>query len=74
VIQRLLLDGIHAESSAAAVSREDHLIAFTLTDKTKAALTIPQLAVTRAKVALHPAILKQVPPASGDCSSTMHLH
>ena len=61
VIERLLLDRIHAESAGSPVGRQDNLTVLTGADETEAALTFPKGAEARADVALDPAVLEPVP-------------
>src|SRR4030095_7180207 len=66
VIERLLLDGIDAEAAGAAVAREHDRIALARAHEAEPALTLTQLAGTRADVALHTSVLEEVPVACGE--------
>src|SRR5262249_17748628 len=66
VVQRLLLDGVDAEATGAAVGGQHDLIVLAGADEAEAALPLVQLAVTRAQVALDAAVVGAVPVASGD--------
>jgi hypothetical protein len=61
MIQWFFLDWVNAEAGAAPVSGEYYDIADPATHEAGAALTIAQLAVARAQVALDASIIKQVP-------------
>ena len=65
MVERLFLDRIDAKAGRAAIGGQLHGAIDHLADETGAALAFVQLAVARAKVALHTAIGQGVPPASG---------
>jgi hypothetical protein len=65
VIERLFLDGIDAKSGRPAISGEHHLVIHALTHKTRSALSFVQPTIARAQIALHSAIVEQVPPTAG---------
>ena len=61
VVERLLLDRVDAVATRAAVCRQHHLIAGPASHETHPALTVPQLARSRAHVALDAAVVELVP-------------
>ena len=69
MIERFLLDRVDAKARRATVGGEHHLAAVVAAHEAGAALTVVQLAVTRAEVALEvrwlAAVLEGVPPAGG---------
>ena len=66
MVERFLFDRVNAETGAAAVSREDHLAADVFAHETKAAITGPENASPRTKVAMDAAwFFCGVPPATG---------
>jgi hypothetical protein len=64
MIERLLLDRIDAEARRAPVGREHHRVAHARANEACAALTLVQLAVAGAEIALHAAIVEAMPPAA----------
>src|SRR5690606_4994222 len=56
VVQRLLLDGIHAEAARPAVGREDDAVSLPGPHEAEALLALVELAVPRAQVALDAAV------------------
>src|SRR5690606_24022106 len=56
VVERLLLDRVHAESARAAVGGEHDLVVHAAADKAQTALALPQLAGAGADVTLDPAV------------------
>ncbi len=65
VVERLLLDGIDAETRRAPVRGEDHRVVHARAHEAGAALALVQPALARAEVALDAAVLERVPPAAG---------
>src|SRR5207248_8527706 len=68
VVERLLLDRVHAEAAGAAVSGEDDRVVLARADETESALPLVESAVPRAEIALHAAVVERVPVAPG------HVH
>ena len=65
MVQGLLLDRINTKTAGTPVGGQNDLITSTGPHKTQAALAIVKFAITRAKIALHPAIVEGVPVAPG---------
>jgi hypothetical protein len=61
VVQRLLLDRIHAESTGATVGGEHDRVVLAHPDKAHPALPLPQMAVAGAQVALDAPVVEFVP-------------
>jgi hypothetical protein len=61
VVQRLLLDGVDAVSAGATVGRRDDPVAFAGPDETQPALPFVQPTGPGTDVALHPAVVEQMP-------------
>ncbi len=61
VVERLLFDGVDAVSTRPAVGRENNLVVFASTDKTKTALPFVQLAESRAEITLNAPVFQLVP-------------
>ena len=63
MVERLLLDGIHAEAARAAIGGEDDPVALAGANEAEAALALVERAVARAEVALDAAVAERVPVA-----------
>src|SRR5205814_7583674 len=66
MMERLLLDGIDAESAGAAIRRQDDLVMFACADEAQAALAFVQAAEARAQVALYASVVEFVPIFCGN--------
>jgi hypothetical protein len=55
--QRLLLDGIDAETRRAPVGRQDQPVAVARADEAETSLPVGQVTLARAQVALQPAVV-----------------
>jgi hypothetical protein len=64
MIERLFLDRIDAEAGRAAIGCQKDFIVLPATHKAETALTLAQLAETRAKIALDAAVFELVPIAT----------
>jgi hypothetical protein len=71
MVQGLFFDWINTEATGAAIGREHDFTVFARTHETQAALALVQLAVARAEITLHPAVIECVPIARwrGQCIS-----
>src|SRR5665647_2042258 len=65
VVERLLLDGVHAEPARATVGRQDDLVVHAGPDKAQPALALVQPTRARAHIALDSAVLQPVPVPRG---------
>lgn len=73
MVQWFFLDRVHTKAGRASVADEFYFVVETLADITKSALTLAQATVTWAQVALHAAIIHQV-PVFGSCNRSVHTH
>ena len=67
MIERLLLDWINAEAARAAVRRQHDRVVLSPADEAQSALSFMQPAVARAHVALHAAVIQDVPVLRRHC-------
>ena len=63
--ERFLLDGIDAKTAGTPVGGQNHLLVPAGADEAEPPLPLAQLAQARTEVALHPAIVKDVPISAG---------
>jgi hypothetical protein len=63
--ERLLLDGIDAETGRAPVGREDEAVVLARPHEAEAPLPFREAALARAQVALDPPVVEPGPPARG---------
>ncbi len=61
MIERLLLDRIHAETARPTVRRQRHLVGHPTPDEAQTPLTLVQPTGPRAHIALHPAVVQRMP-------------
>ena len=61
MIERLLLDRIHAEPARPTVRRQHHLVGHPTPDEAQTPLTLVQPTGPRAHIALHPAVAQRMP-------------
>jgi hypothetical protein len=73
VVEWLLLDWVDAETRRSSVASQGDGSVPSLADKTKAALTLMQLAFARTEIALNAAIIKAVPPLPAHDARLDHL-
>ncbi len=73
VVQRFLLDGVHAEPAGAPVGGDDHFAPPGGAHETEPPLPVSQLARAGADVALHAAVVEAVPVACGMVRLRCHL-
>jgi hypothetical protein len=65
MVEWFLFDRIDTEAGRASVRRQDHRVTVALAHEALPALTVVQLAVARAQIALKAAVRKRVPPLRG---------
>src|SRR5688572_22779619 len=65
MVERLLLDRVHAEAAGAAIGSQDHLVAVPRAHEAQALLPLAQPTVARAEIALDAAVVKSVPVLAG---------
>jgi hypothetical protein len=63
MVERLLLDGVHAEAARASIGIKLYAVAVAPTHETQPTLALVQPAVARAHVALHATVLEPPPVA-----------
>ena len=61
MIERLLFDGVDAEPAGAPVGGENNLVPFACPYEAHSPLSLPELAIARAHVALDATIVQKVP-------------
>ena len=66
MVERLLLDGVYAETARAAVGHQFHLIVQPLAHVAKTPLPLLQVAVARTQVALQAAVVHAMPITGAD--------